>query len=327
MTFEELYNALVLTKESVLEAIDEYTLYCFYTGVPDLLLAKEYSAPYRVDERPSFTVYPNTRGDTDYMWKDQATKESGDIFKLVKKLHNLRTTQDAIRYIASDFGLSSVNLQGTKEKVILYTRKDYQKAKISIHNKPFSQKGLEFWKQFGVELNLLEKYNVTQIDWFWSYEGQEYPYWCLDPTFAYRIAEYYQTYSPYAAREDKFRNDLPENYFFGYVQLPDRGDSLIIDKSCKDVIYCDSIGLVAVAPKSETTMLPKRKVIELCSRFKKVYLMLDPDKAGREMTEKYLKEYPSLIPKFLPVKDKTDLVLKVGLQEAKRIIYRTLNDN
>src|ERR1700750_1621850 len=103
MTFEELYRAIVPTKESVLEAIDEYTLYCFYTGIPDLVLAHEYSAPYRVDERPSFTVYPNTRGDTEFMWKDQATGESGDIFKLVKKLNNLKTTSDAIYHIASDF--------------------------------------------------------------------------------------------------------------------------------------------------------------------------------------------------------------------------------
>jgi len=325
MTFEELYKAIVLTKESVLEAIDEYTLYCFYTGVPDLVLAKEYSAPYRQDNRPSFTVYPNTIGDTEFMWKDQATGESGDIFKLVKKLHNLTTTRDAIHYIASDFGLRSSDLRYPKEKVVIYHKKEHSKAKIRVSTIPFTEKGLGYWKQFGIGLNQLEKYCVEQIACFWSYPEQEYPYYCKDITFSYRIGEYYQVYSPYAVRENKFRNDLPEDYFFGYVQLPKEGDSLIIDKSCKDVIFCDSIGLVAVAPKIETTMIPRKKVIELCRRFKKVYLMLDDDPAGREMTEKYMKEYPNLlIPKFLPSKDKTQLVLDVGLEEAKRIIRQTL---
>ena len=73
-------------------------------------------------------------------------------------------------------------------------------------------------------------------------------------------------------------------------------------------------------------MIPHHKMLELKERFKEIYLMLDPDEAGKRQTEKYMQKYDFLKPRFLSeAKDKTDLCLKVGIDEATRIIKELIN--
>jgi hypothetical protein len=203
--------------------------------------------------------------------------------------------------------------------VTLYKRPEIIEVDIRIHSIPMTRKGISFWEQGGnwrIGRDLLDFYTTTQIDYYWTNPAIP-PHTCLDPTFAYRIGDKFQIYSPHAERKNKFRNNLPEDYFFGYLQLPDTGNDLIIDKSAKDVIFCRRMGYWAVCGKSETTMLPPRKMEELHRRFRRVYLMLDPDAAGQAMTEKYLRLYPWLIPRFMGVaKDKTDTAKLIGFDRT-----------
>lgn len=327
MDFDELYNSVILSEQSMLEAVDEYTLYCFYTGLSDIKFNTVYSAPYRNDGNPSFGIYPSRKSTLyEYMWKDLATGESGTIIHLIQKIKGLKSVKDVLAQINKDFELGYETGEPTyKEKISLYTKPEIQPAKIRIAEIPFTTKGLEFWKQFGIGEELLKFYNVHQVQYYWSYEQQDQPYYANDPTFAYRIGEFYQLYSPYNTRDRKFRNDYPPEYFFGYLQLPERGDLLIIDKSAKDVIFCRSLGYNAVCGKSETTFIPERKLYELKDRFKKIYLMLDNDNAGKLMTEKYVNQYPFLIPRFMSkAKDKTDTVKLVGIEETKKEVEQLL---
>jgi len=57
MDFNELYKSLVPSKESILEQVDEYTLYCFYSKIDELQLNRAYKCPYRTDEFPSFSIF------------------------------------------------------------------------------------------------------------------------------------------------------------------------------------------------------------------------------------------------------------------------------
>jgi hypothetical protein len=173
----------------------------------------------------------------------------------------------------------------------------------------------------------LKFYNISQIDCYWTYDDQDAPTGVFDPTFAYRTGNYYQIYSPYASKDFKHRNDLPENYFFGYIQLP-KGplDLIIIDKSPKDVTFCRRLDYWAVCGKSETTMIPRDKMIEFHQRAKRVILMLDNDKAGRQQADKYIALYPWLEVKFLSAaKDKTDLCVAVGFDKAVQIIRELID--
>lgn len=330
MDFDEIYRSIIPSEKSILEQVDEYTLYCYYTGLDPLILGKACPCPYRKDDIPSFSVFPSKSNNVEYIWKDHATGDSGSIFKLIQKIEQLETRQQVLGRVNDDFSLGyNVANPVRKEKIVWYEKPTLNQIKIRIVSRELSEKGKAFWEQFRIDKPLLDLYNVQQVRFYWTYEGQKAPTTAIDPMFSYRIGDYYQLYSPYAQKEYKFRNDLPESYFFGYLQLPSTGSRLIIDKSSKDVIFCKRLGYNAVSGKSETTFIPQKKVLELKERFSKIYLMLDNDGPGRAMTEKYIKEYPFLTPRFIPQdlsKDKTDLCKKVGFEKAQEIINELVND-
>lgn len=324
--FEKIHKSINPTEQSVLETIDEYTLYCFYTGLDNLILGKAYSAPYRNDSIPSFSVYPSRKEGIEFMWKDHATGDSGSIFGLIKKIENLVSVKDALYKVIQDFGLDDdMSEPRVHKKIVRYNKPVVNKAKISIIDQPFTMTGKRYWDTLKIEDDLLRFYNVSQVRYYWTFEGQPAPNLAPDPTFAYRIGDHYQLYSPFINKEFKFRNDLPENYFFGYLQLPPQGNVLIIDKSCKDLIFCRRLGYWAVAPKSETTMIPKKKIMELKSRFNTIYLTLDNDNAGRKASEKYKQQYPFLEVRFLEgFKDKTDACVAIGFDKTKKLVDNIL---
>lgn len=319
---DDLVRSIAPTERTILEAVDEYSLYCFYTGIDDLKLNRVYPAPYRIDPLPSFVVFTTNRyNDVEYLWKDHGKGEVGSIFNLIQKICGLRSKLEVFAKISDDFGLGYDLCPPGGGKIVLYGHPREVDIKIRVATQPPTEAGLAYWKTFGIGQDLLERFCVNQIKWYWSYNGQQTPYLVPDPTFSYRMGQYYQVYSPFAPKIDKFRNDLPENYFFGYLQLPPTGKKLIVDKSCKDVIFCKRLGYDAVTGKSETTFIPERKMLELRDRFEEIYLMLDNDTAGKKMTERYLSLYPWLKPRFLTIaKDKTDACRLVGIEETGHIV-------
>jgi hypothetical protein len=328
MEFDDLYRNIVPSGKSILELVDEFTLYCFYTGIDPLIPGKAHNSPYRQDTFPSFSIYHSSKsGDTEYMWKDHATGESGNIFKLIQRIEQLSTVSEVYACINEDFGLGyNMRSLEARQKIVWNVTPERNPIKIRVAEVSLTIAGLEFWDQFDIKKGRLNKYKTSQISWYWSYESQPVPLAVPDPTFVYRIGEYYQVYSPYANKLYKFRNDFPENYFFGYLQLPKTGKVLIIDKSCKDVIFCDRLGFSAVCGKSETTMIPHKKMLELKERFEEIYLMLDPDEAGRRQVIKYVELYPWLRVRFLEqAKDKTDLCKLLGINETARIIKELIH--
>lgn len=329
MDFDELYKSIIPSQQSILEQVDEYTLYCYYTGLDPLILGKACPCPYRRDDVPSFSVFPSKSSNVEYMWKDHATGEYGNIFKLIQKIELLNTLQEVYGRINEDFGLGfTISDPERRDKIIWYERPKLSEIKIRVKNREVPTEAYRaFWNQFRIGQDLLDFYNVTQPEFYWSYVGQDAPTTAPDPMISYRIGDRYQLYSPYAEKVDKFRNDLPENYFFGYIQLPKTGDMLILDKSSKDTIFCRRLGYWAVNGKSETNFISHNKLLELKERFTKIYLTLDNDDPGVKMTNKYMSMYPFLIPRFLPkevAKDKTDACKKIGFEETEKLVKELL---
>lgn len=317
------------SRQDILDRVDEYTLYRYYTDIEDLTPNKAAPSPFRIDKVPSFTIFHASRGrgfdEFEYTWKDHGLGQAGNIFKLIKLIYNFNSYEEVYRLINQDFELG-LSLPGIEvSKIKLFECPPAIQSDIRVHSIPFTQKGLRFWQQLDVSPALLKEYNAGQTDCYWAYQGQAVPSDVMDPTFYYQIGKYYQLYSPYASRENKHRNNLPPNYFFGYLQLPRNGDVLVIDKSPKDSIFCRTINYWAVCGKAETTEIPEPKMLELHERFPTIYLTLDPDAAGMRMTEKYMAKYPWLKPRFLSqAKDKTDLRALLGKEEARRIIHQLL---
>lgn len=314
------------TREDILDAVDEYTLYCHYLDMEDLPLKRSIFSPLRTEKVPSFEIYPSRNGKPfEFLWKDNGMGMHGTIFDLIKIVHSLSTYQEAYALICQDFSLDFKTEKVEATKIVLHQRPVLDPIKLRIHPIEYTSKGEEFWRRLNIGPERRRKFEIKQIDYYWSVDHQEAPTSVPDPTFAYTVGQYYQIYSPFAPRTHKWRNDLPENYFLGYLQLPKTGDKLIIDKSLKDVAFDDVLNYPAACGKSETTMIPPSKMHELRKRFKRIFLTLDPDETGRRQTEKYMALYPWLEPRFLTeAKDKTDLCLAVGFDKAKEIINQLI---
>lgn len=329
--FDAIASKLLPSRHDILSRVDEYSLYRFYLDdfVGEFIPGIPICSPLRGDDTVrSFNVFPAAKGrgwdEFEYTWKDHGRGWSGNIFTLIKILYSLDSYSEVYALINQDFclDLNIPSIDGQKLK--LYDKPEFHSFKISVKSCSLTEKGRAFWDQFRITDSILAQYNTTQIEYYWG-GNSDTPTVCPDPTFAYRIGQHYQIYSPYAPKSRKFRNDLPANYFFGYLQLPSQLDLLVIDKSCKDVMFNRRLDLWAVCGKSETTFIPEKKMYELKERCKRMVLMLDNDTAGLMQTEKYLQLYPWLEPKFLTgAKDKTDLCKAVGFEQAATEIYRLL---
>lgn len=327
--FDAIASRLIPSRLNILNQIDEYTLYRYYLE-QDFTPGIPIYSPIRSDDTVrSFNIFPASKGkgwdEFEFTWKDHGRGLVGNIFTMIKLMYGYNSYTEVYARINEDFQLDLNLPKVSGEKIKLYSCPELVQTKIRIKPIPWTKKGIAFWNQFNIDEELLKFYDITQISYYWSNPTQAVPTAVLDPTFAYRIGGYYQIYSPFMPKDKKFRNDLPENFFFGYLQLPPKVDLLIIDKSAKDVVFNRRLGYWAVAGKSETTLIPPHKMFELKSRANKVLLMLDPDEAGIMQTEKYLQLYPWLEPKFLSdTKDKTDLCLKVGFEESAKIIQNLI---
>ena len=105
--------------------------------------------------------------------------------------------------------------------------------------------------------------------------------------------------------------------------LPKKGNLLIITKSMKDVLTLKGLGYAAIAPQSENSY-PKREQIEvLKSRFDKILVFLDNDRAGLKAMASLRRMYRLLfyaIPLNYKVKDISDFHKKYGRAKTQQLI-------
>jgi hypothetical protein len=324
----DLIDKLNLSPDTILKVIDEYTLYSYYTEIKNLETRTSYLSPLRGEHRGSWSFFECNSNLYEFWWKDSGNGKDGNIFDLIINLYpDLKTYSDACLKIGQDFDIG-FNYSLDFKRVLKIDRPKFKQAsKIGIKSRPFNDKDLNFWRKLSVKEKQLQKYNVEVPEYIWYntiYNKEELPEVVSEICFSYRIGKYYQIYKPFN-KARKFRNDFPSNYVFGYIQLPETGDRLIIDKSFKDIIFCDVLNYNAISPKSENTLIPDFIMNNLLLRFKTVFIMLDNDEAGKNATEKYLQLYPTLIPIFLEeAKDKTDLCLLKGFDYTKHTLQTLL---
>lgn len=310
-----------LTFENILRYVDDYSIYSYYIG-EELELGARYSSPLRTtDDNPSFSLF---RGRNDRIWfKDHATNYKGDVFKFVRILLSEGETkpvtwQRVLKQIDCDFkiGLYTENgsLPFVHKKIV---SKPVEKERYSIKVTSKQNPGIQFnkfWDRYDITKETLQLYNTTHVEVIHyssltkSHTFQIYP---KELCIAYRIAGKYELYFPFADKKLKFRNDLPENWIKGLIQLNYTNNFCIITKAMKEVMFFrQHFNWDAVAGKSETTMIPKHLMQQLLSDYAKVYIWLDKDETGIKAQQKYLEKYPSLIPlsysENIQQKDPTD---------------------
>ena len=201
------------------------------------------------------------------------------------------------------------------------------RTEIVVEKIPFTEKGLEFWKENGISETTLKFFNISQISRFWingrvgGFASKKYP------VFNYDVFDHNKIYRPYS-RDKRFFTNCSSFDIQGWEQLDYSKDTVIITKSLKDVAYLYELGYTAIAPNGEGHSIPKKALDILRKNFKYIIVFYDKDSSGITNTRKLIKANKDFGFMFTPskkVKDITDFHKQHGKEAAVELISKKIN--
>ena len=284
---EELLLQEVVNEERLLGLVDEYQLLSHYLGfAPEL--RTPYLSPIRGEGKGSFSLFSSTRspGVCEFLWKDSGNGQSGNVFKLVQLLYSLSSKQEVFKQIDRDFHLDLFpgNDYGETPIPCQCTTKPIPKApaQIRIKSREFTREALQYWEGYGIGVDLLTQYRVSQVSHFWTQPHQLEPYTSKGMMFSYGIGNKYKLYQPHNP-DLKFLNNLDPYMMEGWLQLPiGKLDLLILTKSMKDCLTLRSLGYWGIAGRSESTPIPQTQLDLIQGKARRVVTLFDQDTKGPE---------------------------------------------
>ena len=313
-----------ITKDFILSKVNQESIMHYYTG-NDVTSKKLVTSCLRSDNHVTVGYYKSGSG-TLYM-HDFATNEHLDCWNVVMKMFNI-SYYDALKKIATDFGLIDNKKVKTKKIKLVESLKEKESCKIQVQIKDYTDKELEWWNQFGISKKLLKKYHIYSLKHIFLNGELKFTSSENTPIYGYYFGkdkngeEKWKCYFPMRT-EFRFLNNLSKKVLQGYHQLPKTGDLLVITKSMKDVVAMYGFGIAAVSPNSETLFIDDKKLEEFKNRFKRILVLYDSDKAGKHNMWLIRKQHPELnyycLPNYLE-KDFTDTIAKVGIESMRNYI-------
>jgi len=208
-------------------------------------------------------------------------------------------------------------LRETPKKVVIIKKK----------SRNWMQKDVEFWSKYLISKKTLTIFAVTPISHYWINANR----FSTPLGYAYRIGLKYKIYSPY--EEIKWVSNTTKKHVQGFVQLPEKGNLVVLTSSLKDAMCMFEMGISAVALQSEMQMPEEEFINALQERFKTIAVFYDNDfnkvdNPGQTMAIKICDKFKLrniCIPTELGVKDISDYIAKYeSLDEAKKLIYDLL---
>jgi hypothetical protein len=298
------------------------------------------NSPFRDDSKPSFGIFYADKI-SKWLFKDAGINKTGGAFSFVQELHKLNSYFEAVCKVAEDFGLGDKMIIPNSsfkpvDKKRIYTAQHnalntvYQKdIIITPITRDWDDRDKRFWyDQYRIKKSTLDKFNVLPITHIKIQYGDGNVSTIKQDNFAYAYEEYkdgiysYKIYQPFNEKH-KWRNNIVPGAHFGYRQLPDTRDILIITKSGKDVMAIhDTLGIPSIAIQAESHRIKKSVMDEYKKRFKKVYILFDNDEAGIKAIEIYKQLYDGIhilsLPKDYP-KDFSDTIKYKGVELTKQL--------
>lgn len=315
-------SSILLTQDDIIERVDEYSLYCFYLGYEPIPHRGRYRSPIRTtDDNPSFGIfYSKKNPKREFLWKDQATGQVGDIFRLVQLMFQYSNIDQGRQRVLVDTGLAK-GILDPGIRIEYHQTPQFGLSRIRVKSRPFFQPELNYWKDINIFEPTLERYIIRPVQLYWLFEDQQEPYFGKQFYFSYQVQDKYQLYNPYEKKDYKFRNDFTDQHILGLSQLQYNSKLLVITKSLKDVAFLSTIGYEAISSRSENTPILPEILRAFETRYSKLVTLFDND--GKHRADFY--NYPELhIPISVGYKDPTDVARYKGVQIAKEIVDNLL---
>lgn len=307
-----------ITLDWILSKVTEYDIYAKYIG--EFKVGMIYNSPFRKDKNPSFGIFYSKRTNQ-LLFKDHGTGECGNVIKFVQLYTGITNYPDILKDIVNRLNINnSTRLTTTQYKPPTETV-------IGIVRQNFTETDKKYWSQFNIDINTLKKFNVFSIKYYLCNGIVKGIYKDTNPMYAYKVYNNFKIYRPLGDKYTKWRNNLTEYDIQGYEQLPQKGDTLIITKSMKDVMCLYKMGIPAISPSSESTFIPDKCLEELKTRFKRILILFDRDIAGIKYLRKISKKTglePLLINKKFNAKDVSDAIKLNGFETIKNWIKTEL---
>lgn len=325
-----MFGARELSYDNVFEKISPYDVFKYYIKDFEDVNVK-FCSELRKDSTPTCSIFKT--GDT-LLYKDFGTGDCMNCVQYVQTRYNL-TFFEALKVINSDFNLKlggyatmppTLNVVGVADKSIdinkIKERETYIQVQARDWNKNIDK---SFWKdKYSITVKDLKKYNIIPLNYIWVNDNMINTDYITYGYFLGQIGdrELWKIYSPYS-KTMKWISNVPKDVIQGARQLPEKGNKLYITSSLKDVIVLYKLGLNAIAPSSENTILPPDKIEEYKSRFGELVLFNDNDKPGIEASKTLSEVYGCTyihIPIEYSQKDPSDFVKDYGYQKLKQVM-------
>lgn len=280
-------------KDILSQTANGLNIFAYYFG-KDNIKKKRFINPFRGDTVPSCHIYKRERnGDKYWYFIDFGDSDwRGDCFAIVGKIKNINPS---INFPAI--------LEKIKSEISVYSSSTYTPdvTPSEVEKKIVSYSIIEtsdftYFRQYGIKEEILSLYGVkslSRID-ITNNKGEQYsysgtPYY---PMFAYTFPTGgMKIYSPLSYPKFLYVGKLPSPYIFGYNQLPEQGEVVVITGGEKDVLSLASHGFPAICFNSETFHIGEKAIENLSHRFDNIYIMYDSDATGDKESSKIESRY------------------------------------
>ena len=293
--FKEFVQSKKSLSDKLFDEVSDYDIYCELTGI-EFDVGRPAISPVRLDDdMPSFSLFIPTKMKglrPEELWWRDFRDGHGDVFKFVRvyaQLHygeELKTRKEIIEFIDAQLELGIFKDGSERKKKYKRRKLDYKKLReskeILFKSRPYTPRDQIWWCQRGIDVPLLEKYDVRSIQYLlhddFSIRKRFSQY---DLAFAFVIYDKVKRYLPEAPSDQKWRNTCPAEYIMGWEQL-EGYDDLIITKSMKDILSFKSLmNIDVIAPQGEGMKFNEYKLEYIKTHYDNVFVVYDYDDAGR----------------------------------------------
>jgi hypothetical protein len=318
---------ITTNKLITVDDIPSYWVFETYCNLSEKLTGQniKIKSVFNPSERtPSFALFVK---DNQYRFNDFSSGKYGSKINFIMYLYNMSFPQ-AVNKLISDY----TNYLDHNSLDDIRSFKKQAKYKINKYTKrPWTRGDANFWTQYNINSNILEKYNVIPVGDFVIEKEHDDKLSTLTiagpSVYAYCRSDGtpYKMYQP-ENKDHKFFK--VKDYIQGTDQLKFEMPNLIICSSLKDIMSLSTFGFNAefVAPDSENTSISNGVIIMYQSKYKKIVTLFDNDDAGRKAMSKYEADYgiPGVV---LPLsKDLSDSVRDHGLVKTREVLYPLLKE-
>lgn len=296
-------------------------------------LKTKYINPLRPGDKKPGCIYSYNKGNLHFIDWGASPRTHYSCIDIITQLYNC-DFKNAINIIKKDFNINysptsfnktrDVSIKKIENKVSFNQEITKEPCKINFIRQDFNQIDFNFWNQYGISFNTLNKYNVNAARISFINDKIYHLYTNADPQYVYTEKdELHKIYRPRSNKSTKWRTNYRGGILEGYQLLPEKGLDLFITKSLKDVMVLYELGFNAVAVKSETSLASNNAMNILKNRFENIIVFFDNDETGLNSMKKFASEYNVKtihIPKNLNTKDISDFVKKYNKPNGIKFI-------